>query len=1520
MENYLDVFIKELLHVNEANKNKLIDLYAGNPQKTYVLTNSRHPDDLYSYCLELIATHVGKVGNTILRGSALKVEHEQIVARRVNDFEFTSLGGDCSVKALDKFIESCYRELNLKGNNPLFLSIGSLSYKTMVSQGEVRTVESPMLIFPIRLIRSTGTSNVSIEFIDDDKYFNPCLEHKLRSILGDDVIDNFPHPEGVGREVFSKPINLKTLGDGKEYFNKVKEYCYECSRFSEGTVFECNPNRVAIAQYDHDEITVYYDLKRNRELIYAHPLVKRIFTEQNELPPVAELGSADFVLPYDSYQENIIRRVASGESLIIKGPPGTGKTQTIANMISSLLAKGKRVLLASKKLSALGEVNAKLPEELRKFTMLLDFETEEQAARFNPVEIRRDFNEQLKYASSYSFDKSHESNLNGAKHEMVKELKAVSEYVKLNFKTPVNGRGQSLSDVLDGYLARPDVIALDLENKLEIKDMTEDVYRESLSVLEDAQRAFDKLTSGGKNLLYKAPWYYFSKDEKLSLEEVFEAYERIVPLAVKVKDDFCKIAHSFDGVTTRFLTLLDALGLAEVGVSDVTELKGYVQKLLANEELTEELNETLFDLEWYAQTDDTVTVKPNYIKDLDELYPVELNELFDVMSVVQLRNITSNLTFFKEFYEGLKRSKDFTSFDTVKRAFDEIKTIEKRVEEENRNAGIVFENIEANKTKILEIGKPLCKYTNEEKPSFIDFKAKRAVKALTELSYRKNLTFMELTFAVKALNAETEFLEKIDIFKDTINALFRKMLTEEEHKVLAFVFRAHDKVGGVEKLLNALSEAKSLTDKLLAYTEGVDESKAIRQIYIDCLGALSKEKTYRLLNELGLPYFADDFKKTFNVTNALLVLVKLSQRTAFKNVDVFELTKELCAMPTEAKERMRELKKSFGELLDRGFMNNLTGFVGVTLSDLDAFVEQAEDRSLISCIRRYKEIEDLDLGYGKLKEFLDTFKGVSAETSFLIRGSFAEIFERSCYKVALEEAYATMLGADREGFYQNAVSSLNDVEKSVNIILKENSAVIERDLIAKIDVKDPAFSFLNSERASGETLRALFKKHSDGILKLKKCMILSPSTASVLFRPEVYNCFDVVIVDEASQLEPVSVLPVLFRSKQIVIVGDEWQMPPIKHFVTTADKQILSADGEETTVEADISLLTLSLQNRGLRTEALKCHYRSKTESLISYSQRSFYPDMRTFPATLPKKEGLGFRTFHIAEGNSVQGVNDAEASKVVELLEEHFNRYYDVERGTLSESVGVVAFGQKQIERIVELVDKNAVLKKKLNTALYNFHDVKEKLVFFKTIETVQGQETDHLILSLTYGRINGKIVSSFGQLNRGNLGKCIFNVAVTRAKESVSVVHSVLPYEITAPGVKYIAEYLELAMLYEKEGISSFKTTEPSLGFKRTVGEYLISRGVERERIAYDYGVTDGSVRVPIAVLSKDLKEAVLGIWCETELKPSYNYLDYNMRYFSILKESGWDLVRLSAFDYATNPKQKLQLLAELKKRNII
>ena len=421
-------------------------------------------------------------------------------------------------------------------------------------------------------------------------------------------------------------------------------------------------------------------------------------------------------------------------------------------------------------------------------------------------------------------------------------------------------------------------------------------------------------------------------------------------------------------------------------------------------------------------------------------------------------------------------------------------------------------------------------------------------------------------------------------------------------------------------------------------------------------------------------------------------------------------------------------------------------------------------------------------------------------------------------------------------------------------------------------------------------------------------------------RPDEFSDFDVAIIDEASQLEPVNLLPVLFRTRQCVMVGDEYQMPPISHFKIKNSARINNED-EELSFDTDISALSLALANNAFETEELACHYRSKTETLIAFSQREFYPYMRTFPAAVPFGEGLGFKDIYVENGLCDGGVNPAEAQEVIKCINAHFDKYFDEKTGVLASSLGVVAFGEAQLKYILSLVSKDAKLYNRIQTAKTNFDDVEEKLIFFKTIESVQGQETENLVLSLTYGRDkNGALRLTFGELNRDALGKCIFNVAVTRAQNKVTVIHSVKPEDLGGnPRIAFIRDYLLLVRRFSEAGRGQFLSSKPEKGenFVNSVANFVVKCGYDKERVVINYGVTDGSVKIPVAVLSKDLQTAELGIWCEQPVMKKYDFFDYNLRYYRSLQSRGWNMCRVFAHDWTDNRRHEEEaLLNALKK----
>src|SRR5262245_564037 len=128
------------------------------------------------------------------------------------------------------------------------------------------------------------------------------------------------------------------------------------------------------------------------------------------------------------------------------------------------------------------------------------------------------------------------------------------------------------------------------------------------------------------------------------------------------------------------------------------------------------------------------------------------------------------------------------------------------------------------------------------------------------------------------------------------------------------------------------------------------------------------------------------------------------------------------------------------------------------------------------------------------------------------------------------------------------------------------------------------------------------------IQDLKPIWLMSPLSVSDTL-PLDPDLFDVVIFDEASQIPLEEAIPAIYRSHQVIVVGDEMQLPPTTFFTSARGEDesvVVEEEGERVEVDLDSdSFLTQSARN--LPSTLLAWHYRSRYESLISFSNAAYY-------------------------------------------------------------------------------------------------------------------------------------------------------------------------------------------------------------------------------------------------------------------------------------------------------------------------
>jgi hypothetical protein len=306
-------------------------------------------------------------------------------------------------------------------------------------------------------------------------------------------------------------------------------------------------------------------------------------------------------------------------------------------------------------------------------------------------------------------------------------------------------------------------------------------------------------------------------------------------------------------------------------------------------------------------------------------------------------------------------------------------------------------------------------------------------------------------------------------------------------------------------------------------------------------------------------------------------------------------------------------------------------------------------------------------------------------------------------------------------------------------------------------------------------LRRLISEYSQELFDLIPCWMVSPESASALF--PLKEIFDLVIFDEASQCFAEQGLPAMYRGKQVVIAGDSKQLKPNDLY------QARWEDETEDIADLEIDSL-LDLSNKYLPSIQLTGHYRSRNLDLIDFSNRHFYNrSLELIPhfSEVNKKESSIKYLF--VKGLWENNTNPEEARAVVTLA-------VDLLKKDDKKSIGIVTFNFKQAQLITDLLEEEAVKEKILIPE--NF--------FVKNIENVQGDEKDIIIFSVAYAPDQrGRFSMQFGSLNLDG-GENRLNVAVTRAKEKIYLVASILPQQLAVDeslheGPRLLKKYLEYA-----------------------------------------------------------------------------------------------------------------------------
>lgn len=421
--------------------------------------------------------------------------------------------------------------------------------------------------------------------------------------------------------------------------------------------------------------------------------------------------------------------------------------------------------------------------------------------------------------------------------------------------------------------------------------------------------------------------------------------------------------------------------------------------------------------------------------------------------------------------------------------------------------------------------------------------------------------------------------------------------------------------------------------------------------------------------------------------------------------------------------------------------------------------------------------------------------------------------------------------------------------------------------------------------------------------KLKPCLLMSPLSVSQ-YLAAGHAQFDVVIFDEASQIPVWDAVGAIARGQQLVCVGDPKQLPPTNFFNRADDSDNEVGDDDIQDME---SILDECL-SVGMPKLSLNWHYRSRHESLITFSNVTYYESsLITFPSPVTEDNAVRFERVQGVYDRGGSRTNRAEAEAIVRAIEKHYSSL-----GCKEHSLGVVTFNQAQQNLIENLLDARRRASPALDQAIAQ---AGIEPLFIKNLENVQGDERDIIYFSVTYGPdAAGKVNLNFGPLNLEG-GHRRLNVVVSRARQEVVIFSTLMPEQIDlskvrAAGVRDLKNYLEFALRGPRALVEQTIPTglEPDSPFERQVISALRDKGwtvhpqvgVSGYRI--DIGVVDP--RAPGRYL--------LGVECDGRTYHSgATARDRDRLRQHILESLGWQVHRIWSTDWWMNPQEALQKL---------
>lgn len=1094
-----------------------------------------------------------------------------------------------------------------------------------------------------------------------------------------------------------------------------------------------------------------------------------------------------FPLPSNDEQFNIVDKVKESNIVLVKGPPGTGKSHTIANLLSHYISEGKKVIVTSEKAKALEVLRDKLPQQIRCLSLAL----------LTPTGVDKDLEHSINNVLKNQVDD--------------KELPKI--------KTKIEKLTEKLNDV---YNSKQKV------NKKIIELMSKDTicHKEELNSLMNYK------SDGNLTLMEIAKWLEVNKNYAMIPLSDVENYSYVKPIEFfekldDISDDIRNNCYAISSIVPEY----DLFKSNDIELY-IKEKIGYKNYTLSHPKLISSIKQSSLNDEVIKKLEELLSLVSKAYLYLDKefirsniKYEVFISKLVEIVDLVK-ENKSNVIATEEILYDYEVVCDDPVNTQLILEDLLELY-------DENGNLNII------NKLKLPS----LVKKVDHLKVNGISLQKDNVNKDLLV----NIINILKYDMFVHVIKKKINQVLEVDLF-DKLN-INQNRFGKYQNDIIDIL----DGIINFEKYANSINKClETVVNKNLFAINYLDEDEEyIKSIYNDLkyyVTVNSGEKsTKEVINNIR------NFYKDYNLQNLEKVLISIETNQLEEYINSKnQLLREIGII-----NRYNDLRKLYSN-----FVSDKNGLVDNYIYKM-SFEDKKYIKSNLDSILKYHYVEKY---YLLLEEKEMDLPSLYTERNNLVNEE----------KKVIEELVAT------KGWYYQNINMTNRINLSLNkwINLKKK---------------------LRGGKGKNANLFLRQMREEMNIAKDAIPVWIMPIDKLIEQYPFSNNSpFDVLIMDESSQSSIYSI-SALSRAKKVIIVGDDKQISPTNAFtsldgINDIRAKYLRNNSWDLQISRDTSIYDIIQTICGNKKITLTEHFRCLPE-IIHYSNKTFY-NMEINPLKVRGKDNTiskPIKTIYVPNavckrsGNLI--MNEAEMNRILTLLSDiSVDKEYD------NKTIGIIALQNnmsKYIQKLIEVIMKR-----------FGENFIAERKIKVGTTYDFQGDERDVIILSMGVSSIceNGDRYS-FRALTTQEFDRS-FNVAASRAKEQMILVHSVTLEELSPNCNRY--KLLEYCLNYDNEREKSYEELFESV-FEKDIYYHLTTKG---------YSLTPqfviGNYRLDFVLTNENNQK--IAIECDGDKYHGIEELDNDLKRQSILERCGWKFVRIRASEYYYDREKCINKVVEM------